>query len=162
MSASTLGARRIYLGNNALLNRSLSRCRTRGWPNRTHSTDYLALWQMPVAYDQPLAILITPILVELKCRRSALDSARGVEMTIFRPEYTSSAPAVASLQSKPPTPGQGRALSGCLCGRDPELSKGRLPHIARRDRITKRLIALSAHGNSNAVDAGLSTLRCPL
>jgi hypothetical protein len=32
--------------------------------NGTHSADYLALWQMPVAYDQALAILITPILVE--------------------------------------------------------------------------------------------------
>jgi hypothetical protein len=30
--------------------------------NRTDSADYLALWQMPVAYNQPLAILITPIL----------------------------------------------------------------------------------------------------
>ena len=34
-------------------------------PYRTHSTDYLSLWQMPVAYGQPLSILITPILVEL-------------------------------------------------------------------------------------------------
>ena len=33
--------------------------------NRIHSADYLALWQMPVAYNQPLPILITPILVEL-------------------------------------------------------------------------------------------------
>src|ERR1700732_2520501 len=33
--------------------------------NGTHSTDYLSLWPMPVAYHQPLHILITPILVEL-------------------------------------------------------------------------------------------------
>jgi hypothetical protein len=33
--------------------------------NGTNSTDYLPLWQMPVAYHQPLPILITPILVEL-------------------------------------------------------------------------------------------------
>jgi hypothetical protein len=33
--------------------------------NRTNSTGYLPLWQMSVAYDQPLAILITAILVEL-------------------------------------------------------------------------------------------------
>ena len=33
--------------------------------NRPNSTDYLPLWQMPVAYNQPLAILITPILVQL-------------------------------------------------------------------------------------------------
>ena len=32
--------------------------------NRTNSSDYLPLWQMPVAYNQPLSILITPILVE--------------------------------------------------------------------------------------------------
>ena len=33
--------------------------------NRTHPADYLALRQMPVADNQPLPILITPILVEL-------------------------------------------------------------------------------------------------
>src|SRR5438105_8467122 len=33
--------------------------------NGTNSSDYLPLWQMPVAYNQPLSILITPILVEL-------------------------------------------------------------------------------------------------
>jgi hypothetical protein len=33
--------------------------------NRTNSSDYLPLWQMPIAYHQPLPILITPILVEL-------------------------------------------------------------------------------------------------
>ena len=33
--------------------------------NGPNSTDYLPLWQMPIAYNQPLAILITSILVEL-------------------------------------------------------------------------------------------------
>src|SRR5437667_5320644 len=33
--------------------------------NGTNSTHYLPLWQMPIAYNQPLAILITSILVEL-------------------------------------------------------------------------------------------------
>jgi hypothetical protein len=33
--------------------------------NRPNSTDYLPLRQMPVAHNQPLAILITAILVEL-------------------------------------------------------------------------------------------------
>jgi hypothetical protein len=31
----------------------------------TNSTDDFALWQMPVAYKQPLSILITSILMEL-------------------------------------------------------------------------------------------------
>ena len=33
--------------------------------NRTNSSDYLPLWQMPVADNQALSILITSILVEL-------------------------------------------------------------------------------------------------
>jgi hypothetical protein len=34
-------------------------------PDRTHSTDHLPLWQMPVADNQPLTILITSIFVKL-------------------------------------------------------------------------------------------------
>jgi hypothetical protein len=37
--------------------------------NPTDSADYLSLRQMPIAYNQPLAILITSILVELNERR---------------------------------------------------------------------------------------------
>ena len=37
--------------------------------NGTNSTHYLPLWQMPVAYNKPLSILITSILVELNERR---------------------------------------------------------------------------------------------
>ena len=37
--------------------------------NGANSTDYLPLWQVPVAYHQPLSILITSILVELDERR---------------------------------------------------------------------------------------------
>jgi hypothetical protein len=33
--------------------------------NGPNSTDYLPLWQMPVAYNKPLSILITSILMEL-------------------------------------------------------------------------------------------------
>jgi len=33
--------------------------------NGANSTDYLPLWQVPVAYHQPLPILIPPILVKL-------------------------------------------------------------------------------------------------
>jgi hypothetical protein len=33
--------------------------------NRPNSADYLPLWQMSVAHNQPLSILITAIFVEL-------------------------------------------------------------------------------------------------
>src|SRR6516162_10147099 len=59
--------RRINRGRIALENRPPSRCSN---PRLTHfngpnSADDLPLWQMPIAHNQPLAILITSILVEL-------------------------------------------------------------------------------------------------
>jgi len=62
--------------------------------NGTNSSDYLPLWQMPVAYNQPLSILITPILVEYhdeqrdltfsgaKCEIDSLESKIGKLITV--------------------------------------------------------------------------------
>ena len=63
--------RRINRGRIALENRPPSRCSN---PRLMHfngpnSADDLPLWQMPIAHNQPLAILITSILVELNERR---------------------------------------------------------------------------------------------
>jgi hypothetical protein len=67
MSASTLSSPTHILGQYRTAKTPLISV-PNSWlanSNRTHSADYLALRQMPVAHNQPLAILITPILVEL-------------------------------------------------------------------------------------------------
>jgi hypothetical protein len=63
----------MYLGRIALLKSTLA---TMPNPrltnfNKTNSTDYLSLRQMSIAYNQPLSILITPILVESAKQREA-------------------------------------------------------------------------------------------
>ena len=63
--------------------------------NRTNSSDYLPLWQMPIAYHQPLSILITSILVELDERRLPRFRSRPATTCVLLPAAI--VPKTASL-----------------------------------------------------------------
>src|SRR6267378_533539 len=62
---------------------------------RTNSSDYLPLWQMPIAYHQPLSILITSILVELDERRLPRFRSRPATTCVLLPAAI--VPKTASL-----------------------------------------------------------------